>query len=119
MAYEQPKHDEYDDRVINRVESEVKSNGGLIAVIVVIALAIAGYFIYAHQTGQPAVSSTTLSNSASSAVKATKDAAATAVDKTKDVAAEVPQAAKDATTPGDQSTTRPNADGSKKNLDQK
>lgn len=41
------------------------------------------------------------------------------VVKTKDVAVEGKQAVKDAVTPGDQSTTRPNANGSTRNLDQK
>ena len=80
---------------------------GMVVVIVAIILAVFGWFWYSN-TDMPR-----------SVVNGASTATGSVINKTKDIAAEVPQAAKDATTSGDQLTTRPNADGSTKNLNQK
>ena len=85
-----------------------KTGYGIGAVILVIVIAVAAYFMFNKKTDTPA----SAANDAATAVQ-------TVGAKTKDAAAEVPQAAKDAVTAGDQKTTRPNADGSKDKLDQK
>ena len=81
---------------------------GIVALIVAIALAIAAWFWFNGKND----TSRSVARDAGTAVE-------TGANKAVDAAKEVPQAAKDAVTPGDQPTTRPNADGSTKKLDQK
>jgi uncharacterized protein HemX len=107
-------YDENGDRVVRETTVVTEGSGsagagvGVVAIIVAIALAIGGWFYFNGQEDTPASVSTDI-----------KQGVERGADAVKDGAAEIPQAGKDATTSGDQSTTRPNSDGSTGQLDQK
>lgn len=88
--------------------TEKKTGLGIGAIVAIILVAIALFFVFRGRSDTVNNAGTAVGNTAGQVYNGTKD-----------VAKEVPQAAKDAVTPGDQSTTRPNKDGSTKNLDQK
>lgn len=50
------------DVELEKAKSEVSTHGTLVAVILVMVLAFAGYFFYAHNTAQPVFSKTTVEN---------------------------------------------------------
>ena len=81
MAYD--PNDEYKSVDVTSKEENTKRLG-IIAVVVVVVLAVAGYLFYAHKQDAPVLSTQTVEQAAKDAASTTTDAASSAYNKAKD-----------------------------------